>query len=562
MLSSGSIPAIAQQSSFPTRQQIELPDRALSPPVNEVRVSQEARRPLPCPLEANELSLRIQAINFIGVDGTALPVEIRRALEDISPSNEEVPISQLCDLRDAAVARLSATGYIAAVTIPPQEIRRDTRAVTLLVIPARLVDIEIVGGAGRQAKRVLARAERLKAIYPLRTSDLERELLLASDTPGLDVKMALVSAESAPGEVIGRLEVSERAFEIVANAQNFGSAAIGRELGSVRAEFHGLAGLSDVTFIGASSTGDFEEQWTLQAGHYLTLDSGLTLGGSILYAESRPGIGALDLRANSLLGAIEASVPIVRTVADRVTIGGGLELIDQQSNLQGGAISVPLTRDRLRVAFVEFQGGHRKLSRDGRETLSLDGVLQLRQGLDILGASERGQADGLYLPSNLEGDPTAFVVRGGLTGRAQHGSVALLARLEGQYSANPLLGFEKYAVGNFTIGRGYDPASTLGDSALGVKLQPSIFVRAGKNLLEPYAFVDAVRIWNRDTFTTENGRTLASAGLGARVYLANRFVLDAAWAHPFDKPINLPGVERAPDRLLVSLTASFGPGGR
>jgi len=255
MLSSGSIPAIAQQSSFPTRQQIELPDRALSPPVNEVRVSQEARRPLPCPLEANELSLRIQAINFIGVDGTALPVEISRALEDISPSNEEVPISQLCDLRDAAVARLSATGYIAAVTIPPQEIRRDTRAVTLLVIPARLVDIEIVGGAGRQAKRVLARAERLKAIYPLRTSDLERELLLASDTPGLDVKMALVSAESAPGEVIGRLEVSERAFEIVANAQNFGSAAIGRELGSVRAEFHGLAGLSDVTFIGASSTG-------------------------------------------------------------------------------------------------------------------------------------------------------------------------------------------------------------------------------------------------------------------------------------------------------------------
>jgi hemolysin activation/secretion protein len=562
MLSSVSIPAIAQQSSLPTRQQIELPDRALPPPINGVKVSQEARRPLPCPFDANELSLRIETINFIGVGGMALPVEISRELAEIRPSNEEVSISQLCDLRDAAVARLSASGYIAAVTIPPQEIRRDSRAVTLIVIPARLVDIEIVGVAGKQAKRVLARADRLKAIYPLRTSDLERELLLASDIPGLNVKMALASAGSVPGEMIGRLEVSERAFEIVANAQNFGSAAIGRELGSFRAEFYGLTGLSDVTFIGASSTGDFEEQWTLQAGHYLTLDSGLTLGGSILYAESRPGIGALDLRSNSLLGAIEASMPLVRALADRLTIGGGLELIDQESDLQGGAISVPLTRDRLRVAFVELQGSHRKLRRDGRETFSLDGVLELRHGLNILGASERGEADGLYLPSNLEGDPTAFVVRGGLTSRVQQGRFALLARVEGQYSANPLLSFEKYAVGNFTIGRGYDPASTLGDSALGARLQPSIFVPAGKNVIEPYAFVDAVRIWNKDTFTTENGRTLASAGLGARLYVANRFVLDAAWAHPFDKPINLPGVERAPDRLLVSFTASFGPKGR
>lgn len=553
--------ALAQSSGLPTRQQIELPDRVV-PPASQVRISQEARRPLPCPLDESDISLHIESVNFVGVKGAVLPDEIIRTLEGIKPSGDQAPISQVCDLRDAAVARLQAAGYLAAVTIPPQEIGRDTRAVSLLVIPARLVDIEIVGSAGKQGGRVLARAQRLKAIYPLRTSDLERELLLASDAPGLDVEMALVSAGGVPGEVVGRLELTERAFDIVANVQNYGSSAIGREVGSIRAEFYGLTGLSDVTFIGASSTADFEEQWTLQGGYYNTFGSGLRLGGSLLYAESRPGIGALDLRANSLLGAIEAYMPVVRSVTDRITLGGGLELIDQESNLQAGGFAVPLTRDQLRVAFLELESSHRKLRRDGREAFSLDTMLQLRQGLDILGATERGQADGLYLPSSLEGDPTAFVVRGGATARLQGGNLALLARIEGQYSANPLLSFEKYAVGNFTIGRGYDPATTLGDSAIGARLQPSVFVRAGKNLFEPFAFLDAVRIWNEDTFTTEDGRTLASAGLGARLYLANRFVFDAVWAYPFDKPINLPGVDRAPDRLLVSLTASFGPKGR
>lgn len=561
-ISSISVPVLAQQSGLPSRQQIELPDSVSPPPVTQVRVSDDSRRPLPCALEASELSVLLETVNFVSIDGTALPVGIAQVLTDINPKGQEAAISQICDLRDAAIARLSAAGFIAAVTIPPQEITRDTRAVNLMVVPARLVGIDVVGKTSRQTARVTSQAERLKAIYPLRTSDLERELLLASDTPGLDVKMALVSAGTAPGEVIGRLEVVERSFEVVANIQNTGSTAIGREIGSIRAEVYGLTGLADVTFIGASSTADFEEQWTLQAGHYFSVGNNLTLGGSVVYAESRPSVGALDFRANSLLAAVEADVPLMRSVAGNLSLGGGLEIIDQESNLRAGEVSAPLTRDRLRVAFLKLEGSQRQLRRDGSEALALDGVLQVRKGLDILGASQRGQADGLYVPSNLEGDPTAFLVRGGLTARANHNNVALLARVEGQYSANPLLGFEEYAVGNFTIGRGYDPATTLGDSAFGARLQPSFFLRAGKNLVEPYVFFDAVRIWNEDTFTTENGRTLKSAGVGARVYIANRFVVDAAWARPFDKALNVAGAERAPDRLLVSLTASFGPSGR
>lgn len=68
-------------------------------------------------------------------------------------------------------------------------------------------------------------------------------------------------------------------------------------------------------------------------------------------------------------------------------------------------------------------------------------------------------------------DP-AFAKQSGLPSRQQfelpdraaqrpvgEANLAQLVRIEGQYSAKPLLSFEKYAVGNHTIGRGYDPAT-------------------------------------------------------------------------------------------------------
>ena len=499
---------------------------------------------------------------FSGPSGAALPAEIASLLNGIDPAQGARPVSQLCDLRDRAAARLISAGYISAVTIPPQEITNETRSARLSVILARLVGVEIVGESGGQAERVAARARRLTDIYPLRTADLERELLLASDNPGLEVALNLAAAPNGlPGEVIGQLSVARRNFQITANVNNLGSRALGREVGSIRAEAYGLTGLADVTFIGASSTLDFEEQWSVQGGHYFSLDGGLTFGGSLAYAESEPDIG-LPVQTKSLLGAIEFYTPLVRTVAARAVLGGGLEIVDQDSVLSAGGVTVPVTRDKLRVAFAKLEGTHRRLNPDGTIAGVFSGSLQLRKGLDIFDTSRRGTPDGLYEPSRQEGDPEALVLRGGYSASMRWGSVALSTQLQGQYSAEPLLAFEEFSVGNYTIGRGYDPSVTSGDSALGVRIQPNFLLSFGDTVVEPYSFVDAVRIWNEDSYTTEDGRTLTSAGLGVRVYFANRFVLDAAYAHPFDKPLNLPGLDRAPDRILVSLTASFGPRAR
>jgi hemolysin activation/secretion protein len=553
--------SVAAQS-LPSREQIKLPPPP-APEINPgVTVEREGGRLAPCAFEGSELSVNIDTVTFTDASGAALPPEVAALLGNISPQDGPRSISQLCDLRDEAARRLNNAGYIAAVTIPEQEISNEVRNVRLAVILARLVDVQIVGEQGNQAGRIAARVERLKGLYPLRTSALERELLLASDNPGLEVRMNLVAAPGGqPGDVVGQLQIARKTFAVTANLNNLGSSALGREIGSVRAEFYGLTGLADTTFFGASTTFDFEEQWTVQGGHYFSFDSGLTFGGSLAYAESRPEIG-LPVKANSLLGAVEAYFPLTRTVTSRGSLGGGLEIIEQDSVLSAGGVTVPVTRDKLRVAFAKLEGTKRQFAPDGRITSLFSGTLQLRKGLDIFDATERGTPDGLYFPSKLEGDPTALLLRGGYSVSQRFGDFALLTQLQGQYSGAPLLAFEEFSVGNYTIGRGYDPSATSGDSALGVRIQPSFVIGVGQSTVEPYGFVDAVRIWNEDTFTTEDGRSLSSAGLGARIYFANRFVLDAGWAHPFDRPLNMPGARRAPDRFLVSLSASFGPSAR
>ncbi|WP_162935707.1 ShlB/FhaC/HecB family hemolysin secretion/activation protein [Tsuneonella amylolytica] len=550
-------PAMAQ--ALPSREQIELPQ--LTPPETTTQVSVE-RPPqtAACPFSASDLAADIRSVNFTDGAGETLPADVAQVLAGIEPVAGNQPLSQICALRDAAADRLRSAGYIAAVTIPEQEIGKTIGTVRLAVLLGRLVGVDVVGDSGGQAARIAARIERLKNLYPLRTADLERELLLASDNPGVDVNLNLASA-GRPGELVGRLAVTRKAFALTANVNNFGSRSLGREIGTARAEFYGLTGLADVTFIGASSSLDFEEQWSVQGGHYFSLDSGTTFGGSLAYAKSRPDIG-LPIRAKSLLGAIEGYTPVVRTVAARGTVGGGLEIIDQESNLVASGVSVPVTRDKLRVAFAKVEGTRRGFAPDGSIASLFSGTLQVRKGLDILGASERGIASGGYSPSKLDGDPTALVVRGGFSNLMRWGGFGLLTQLQGQYSAKALLAFEEFSVGNYTIGRGYDPSATSGDSALGVRVQPSITVPVRRVTIEPYTFFDAVRIWNEDRFTTENGRSLLSAGAGARFYLGNRFVLDAGYAHPFDKSLDLPLAKRAPDRFLVSLTASFGPSAR
>jgi hemolysin activation/secretion protein len=557
-----SSPAWAQTvpGALPSREQVEIPRSTENVPNSSATVRDESARAAACPFANSPIEVRIDRLRYVQPDGSALPDDVAKALAGIAPAPEARKLAQLCELRDSAASSLRAHGYVAGVTIPPQEIA--TGEATLTVILARLTDVHIEGAPGPYRRALESRIALLKSLSALNTREIERILLAANDMPGLQVAMNLRAAGTGPGQVIGELTVRYTPFTILANVQNTGSRTLGRESGTVRLEYYGLTGHSDRTFIGASSTLDVSEQQVVQVGQYFGTDGGTTFGGRFSYAWSRPELGALEFRSHSLIGGIDISTPLARTVRGYADIGGGFELIQQTIQLKTGAGGIPVTQDKLRVGYLRLSGNLHKPQFTGGDRWSLAGSLELRKGFDILGATETATITSAgYTPSRFDGVASATVVRAGVNGFVGIGKLfSISATGQAQWASDPLLSFEEFSVGNLTLGRGYDPGVTAGDKALGGRIEPRVLLPIKSKVgAQAFGFYDIVRIWNDDPFTTENKRNLRSFGGGIRAWLPGVMSLEAMYAHPTDPELEFPGAPRASDRVLLTLTVQFSP---
>src|SRR5690606_28839351 len=104
--------------------------------------------------------------------------------------------------------------------------------------------------------------------------------------------------------------------------------------------------------------------------------------------------------------------------------------------------------------------------------------LELRQGLDIFGAS-KGCGPGFVrcivqavIPTRADGDPTAFVVRA--EARFAYRPAPFLAftlNPRFQYSPDAPFAYEEISGGNYTVGRGYNPGTIIGDSGYGMQAE-------------------------------------------------------------------------------------------
>ena len=128
-----------------------------------------------------------------------------------------------------------------------------------------------------------------------------------------------------------------------------------------------------------------------------------------------------------------------------------------------------------------------------------------------------------------------------------------------QYAFDPLLSFEEFTAGNYTVGRGYDPATLLGDSGVGVSAElrgPHLSPIKQSNLLvQPYVFADAAWVWNKNF--GGDPEHLLSVGGGVRADLSDRLHIDAVVAVPTEKAGLLN--RRGDTRFLLTLTSRLLP---
>jgi hemolysin activation/secretion protein len=355
------------------------------------------------------------------------------------------------------------------------------------------------------------------------------------------------------------------------NIQNWGSDELGPWGVLGRVQFYGLTGLADRTTIGVFSTANPKEEKTVQIGHDFRIGGqGLTLGGLFTYAWAKPSIAGGDFDARTLLATVQADYPFVRTVARTVRGTVGLDFVNQDVQLD----SIDLTRDRLRVLFgrvsletisPDFSGGFTPAG----PRWHLGANLELRKGLNIFGATDRcgtGGGDclapGAVPPSRIEGVSTAAVVRALLYGEYRPvPKLTFALGLRSQYAWKPLLSFEQFSVGNYTVGRGYDPGALLSDRGWGsqaeIRFGSLVPKSPGKAAVEAYLFWDHAKVSSLERlFVVDQPDHLNSVGGGARANF-NRFTLDAGLAVPLSR-VGIPA--RKPDpRFLVSLTTRLWP---
>ncbi|HEV7341951.1 MAG TPA: ShlB/FhaC/HecB family hemolysin secretion/activation protein [Sphingopyxis sp.] len=565
--------ALAQATpQIPTREEIQQPTLApLTPPNEQVVSADDSIERAPCPLANPEFAnvrIALRGVEFSSVDG------IDSAM--LAPSwsdkvGQDLPISVVCDIRDRAATMLRSKGYLAAVRVPPQTI--DDGIVRLDILAARMTRIEVRGDAGANERLLQRYLSRLDDQPVFNIVDAERYLLLARDIPGMDARLTLRPG-SAPGEVVGEVTVARTPVLFDFNAQNFGSRDVGRWGGVARVRFAGLTGMGDLTTASFYSTPDFDEQQVVQLAHEFRVGGeGLRFGASYTYAWTRPDIAAFPIKSETQIASLFASYPVTLTQARRFTIGGGLDLIDQDIGLGG----VPINRDRLRVFNLRADASWiDPASVAGRSGFSpseprwaLSTSLEARQGVNFLGASDDCGPGGAtcFLPgavplTRVEGKPDAFLLRANaLAEWRPHKLFTLSAAPRAQWASDPLLAYEEFSGGNFTVGRGFDPGTIIGDSGVGVALEARYgsFVPANTKALafQPFAFFDAAWVWNKDAaFNGLNPQKLFSAGGGVRVAYGDVARLDVTMAVPLNRGGFL--AQKPDPRLLVSLTTQFG----
>ena len=554
----------------PTREEVTRPEAPV-PPTRAPRVEIEGDiERAPCALDSpdfRDIRVTVRAVEFEGLK----EVTAEQLASSYAPYvGTEQPISVVCEIRDRAATVLRDAGYIAAVQVPEQRIADGV--VRFRVLMAHLTQVRVRGDASGAESVIAGYLNQLTKRPVFNRFEAERYLLLASDVPGYSVRLTLRPAGTAPGEVIGDVTVQRVPAYADVNVQNFGSRELGRWGGLLRGQLFGLTGLGDRTVLSVFSTSDFEEQQTIQLGHDFRLGpEGLSLSGLFTYAWAQPDIEDADVDARTLLTTVELGYPFVRTQANTIRGGLGFDLVNQDVELD----SIDLTRDRLRVGFarVGWDAVSTDFSRPGSSLAEpfwrLSSMLELRQGVDIFGATDDCGPTGANClgagnipPSRLEGDATATVFRYNAYGEirpVRKLTFALGARA--QYAWDPLLSFEEFSAGNYTVGRGYDPGALLGDRGFGTQAELRFGSRIPRNArsvaVEGYAFWDHARVRNLDELVkVEGSRKLHSVGAGARLSF-DRFALDAALAVPLTRVGILD--EKPDPRVLISLTSRLWP---
>ena len=453
----------------------------------------------------------------------------------------------------AAIAAAISETYRAAgfhlsrAIVPPQDI--EGGQVRVEMIEGGIAEV-VLKGEGAEEFGVRPMLDPVLAEQPARLATLERQLLLINGRPGVRIE------DTKPGgdRTCERPVPPDRDPEDLAPLRLARPRQSRLVRGRPVAELCG-GGVQLVHDPGRYAGGQSVDHARRSAPARLRRISydvpvgtdGLRVGASGLYSEVWPGDYRHAFSDNTRTEAFELRGSILPLQSQRSTLT--LTASTVFSNVSESDVFGPIYNDRIRT--VNLTSDYRLQDDFGGTNYF---TMTWRQGLDIMGASQRGDD---FL--SRDGASGKFSALNYWFTRYQTITDAWSLKIAGagQTASGPLFLSQQFYLGGLAFGRGYGAAEISGDNGMAGSLELRFDQKANLGYLsgyQLYGFVDSGVAWN-DGFRYTDGIALTSAGAGVRFFFGPDLQADLGVAAPLSY--------RAPDnpardvRVLFSFSSAL-----
>lgn len=497
-------------------------------------------------------SLRAIRVTLKSIDietGTELPGGVLQAHAD-SYTQREITGSDILTLASTLTAMYRNAGYmLSLVVIPPQSLADGT--LTLRVIEGYIDRVNVQAGEGVSpgvSARLAAIGEEIRASRPLQASVLERYLLIANDFPGIELRSVLTPSQ-APAAADLTLIARVKTIEGFAAVDNYGSRYLGPGQLTVGLVGNQLLGVNDQWRVIGVGTGNSEMAYAQLSYSQVVSTEGLKLSASVSRARTQPGdiLKPFDVRGSADAFSLSMSYPLLRTRNESLIARATYDHSDVHTDILGTRV----IEDRIRALRLGLSW--RLLdSLDGQNNLEID----FSQGLGGTEESEllksRAGAKGVFNKLVFDYERTQFFTP----------SLSLALGVGGQWTNTPLLSSEQYALGGRRYGRAYEPAELVGERALAFRIEPryaGAINSPGFRSYQVFGFYDIGKVWKLGSPTPglPSSQSLASAGLGIRLFMQKNITTSLEAAFPLTKSIASDAGNPRDVRLLGSMLVRF-----
>lgn len=494
-------------------EEFKQPDMA---PKVEPEVSVKRAPVQNAPAGAEKVRFTLNGITF---DGATVYSDAELKSVFAGDIGKTVSLADVYGIANKLTLKYRNDGYILTqVVVPPQEIGG---GVPKLRVVEGYVDKITVSRADPNAPidmdNVRSYASQIHTNGPLNARDLERNLLIINDLPGVTARSVLSPSASKTGAADMAIIVDYDPVDGFVGIDNYGSRYLGPTQLGAATTLNSMLGMNEA--ISAQIALAPEDWYELAYGSVGYEQPVGTMGTKVHFnasaTDTDPGfdLAQFDVEGRSYLLNVGATHPFIRSRSTNLTgrVNFDWRRVKSENNIEE-------TR-RDRISALRLGGRYEFIDTlIGAAANTIDA--EVSKGLDLFGASDEGDDN---LTRDLA-DPQATKLEAEIQ-RLQRvtNNVNLLLAARGQIASNALLSSEEFAIGGINSGRGYDPSEITGDHGISGKIelqwtQPIKFDT--QNFVESYqlyGFYDIGRVWNEDATTNSQERdSLASVGGGIR----------------------------------------------